>query len=76
MLPVFSKILEKVVGLQMDKYLTSNNLVSRNRYGFRPKLSTEMAMHALTDYLYTSSNESEYALGIFIDFSKAFDWLN
>ena len=76
LLPVFSKILEKVVGFQMDNYLTSNNLISRNQYGFRPKLSTEMAMHALTDYIYTSFDESKYALGIFIDLSKAFDSLN
>ena len=52
LLPVFSKILEKVVAFQMENYLTSNNLISRNQYGFRPKLSTEMAMHALTDYIY------------------------
>ena len=59
----------------MDNNLAFNNLISRNQYGFRPKLSKEMTM-TLTDYIYTSFNESKYALGIFIDLSKAFDSLN
>ena len=35
-----------------------------------------ICMHALTDYIYVSFDESKYALGISIDLSKVFDSLN
>ena len=65
-----------MVAAQIENYLTSNNLLYVKQYGFRPKLSTEMAIHALTDYIYTSFDESKYAIGIFLDLSKAFDTLD
>ena len=52
LLPVFSKILEKIVTTQIDNCLTSNNLLYVTQYGLRPKLSTEMAIQALTDSIY------------------------
>ena len=51
LLPGFSKILEKIVATQIEHYLISNNLLYVKQYGFKPKLSTEMAIHAPTDYI-------------------------
>ena len=42
-LPIASKILEKCVYNQLINYLESNNLLSRNQFGFRKKHSTETA---------------------------------
>ena len=44
LLPVLSKILEKIVANQLTEYLETNNLLSETQHGFRPKLSTETAL--------------------------------
>ena len=42
-LPVVSKVFEKVIHKQILGYFLSNNLLSDCLYGFRPKHSTEQA---------------------------------
>ena len=42
-LPVFSKILEKLMHIRLYEFLDSNLLLTENQYGFRPKHSTYMA---------------------------------
>lgn len=72
-LPVFSKILEKIVYKRLVTYFTNNNVLSDCQFGFREKCSTEMAVHSLTTNLYTAFDDREFGLGVFLDLSKAFD---
>ena len=37
-LPIFSKILERVVYVRLMKYLTKHNILSNNQFGFRKKI--------------------------------------
>ena len=62
--------------MQLNDYLTVNEILYKHQFGFRPKLSTDMAVHTLTDYIYTAFDESKFAIGVFLDLSKAFDTLN
>ena len=39
-LPVLSKVFEKVVFNQIHKYLSMNNILSPNQFGFQPGKST------------------------------------
>ena len=44
LLPLLSKVLEKIVAIQLMTFLESNRLITDNQHGFRPNLSTETAL--------------------------------
>jgi len=47
-----------------------------NQYGFRSNHSTYMAVIDMYDKITQALDENKYAVGIFIDLSKAFDTVN
>ena len=75
-LPTFSKISEKIMYARLEKYLTQNSILHKNQFGFRPKLSTGLALLELLDKLSSSIDMSETTVGVFIDLAKAFDTVN
>lgn len=72
-LPCFSKILEKLVYKRMLSHLNTHSILFKHQYGFRENHSTDMALLQLVEKIYTAINNNEYALGFFLDLSKAFD---
>ena len=76
LLPVFSKIFEKVVQIQIYEYLNSNNLLFDSQHGFRENHSTETAVVELVDYLKIQIDNMHVPLCLFLDLSKAFDTIN
>ena len=76
LLPVLSKVLEKVVTIQLMEYLETNHLISNNQHGFRPKLSTETALLKVTDEIYKNMDDKKITVLSLCDLSKAFDSIN
>ena len=76
LLPCFGKILEKVVGNQLNDYLEENDLLSSKQFGFRKGRSTEHAVHTLVRDVHTNLNLNKYVMGVFLDIKKAFDSLD
>lgn len=72
-LPLFSKIVEKVINSRITSHLNKYNLISANQYGFQKNKSTEMALLNIREKLVDNIEKQLYTLGIFLDFSKAFD---
>jgi hypothetical protein len=72
-LPIFSKILERIIYNRLLTYLDKMHILSSNQYGFRKNYSTYMALIELIDSLSHSIDNNEYTIGIFVDLSKAFD---
>ena len=72
-LPIFSKILERIIYNRLLAYLDKMHILSSNQYGFRKNYSTYMALIELIDSLSHSIDNNEYTIGIFVDLSKAFD---
>ena len=70
--PVISKIFENVMHTQLLEYLTENNLLSSQQYGFRPNRSMELATLELMDRNIHHVNENHGPVNIYLDFSKAF----
>ena len=72
-LPVMSKIIEKAIHLQLVKFLDQNSLLSEFQFGFRPKLSTDLAAIHMFDNIRESVDSGKLVGAVFIDLSKAFD---
>src|SRR5690606_16229414 len=70
-LPNFSKIFEKAIYEQIYRFI--NPQITHTQYGFRKKLSCEYALLKIKECILSSLNNSEFILGIIIDFVKAFD---
>ena len=75
-LPVISKILERIMYNRLIEYLDKNNILYAKQFGFRKSHSSVMALMLLVDKISRALEEGEFAIGIFIDFSKAFDTIN
>ena len=71
-----SKMFERVIFDQLLNYLTNNNLLCLDQFGFRPGHSTELAALRLVDHLSTQMDSCRVPTNIYINLSKAFDTLN
>ena len=57
----------------MWDFLDDNNVLNNCQYGFRKNHSTEHALHDAITHVCKALNAKKKALGLYIDFSKAFD---
>lgn len=72
-LPVLSKVLEKVVLNQVTEYIDSYNLVPKYQSGFRKGHGTESALLHITDDLTEATDIGHTSILVLLDYSKAFD---
>ena len=75
-LPVFSKILERILYNRLNSFFKENNLFFSKQFGFKKNTSTEHAILQLTNEITKAFAKKELTLGVFIDLSKAFDTVN
>jgi hypothetical protein len=73
LLTSFSKIFEKVMYKRLYNHFVNNNVFAPEQYGFRNKLSTELASYKLLNDVLTSLKNRSIVGGIFCDIRKAFD---
>ena len=73
LLSILSKIFEKRMYNRLTDFLETQKLLMEKQLGFRKNHSTYMALMLLVDNLIKSIENGEYVLGVFLDFSKAFD---
>jgi hypothetical protein len=72
-LPVMSKIFEKIIYNRLNNYLTQFNFLYDRQYGFRSQSSTLSATIDLVTKIKLNIDAKNICLGIFIDLKKAFD---
>ena len=75
LLPICSKIFERLIYNEMFTFFTEKNLISPNQLGFRPADSCVNQLLAITHEIYKSFDEGFEVRGVFLDISKAFDKL-
>ena len=75
-LPIFSKILERLMYNRLLSYINKNNILYSHQFGFRTNHGTDLALISLVDYISNALNQGELVCGVFLDFSKAFDTIN
>ena len=76
LLPVLSKILEKIVHNRLCSFLSQSNFFYDLQIGFRKNHSTSHAAAVMVENITKSFADKEYTLGVFLDLSKAFDTIN
>lgn len=73
LLCVLSKVLEKIMYTRVLEYFNEFKLFYEKQFGFRGNHSAYMALMVLMDKMLKSLENGEFVIGIFLDFSKAFD---
>ena len=76
LLPIFSKILEKLMYIRVIGFIERYNILYENQYGFQKGLSTEFAIHSLVNNIIQCLENKEVGFCILLDFAKAFDTVN
>ena len=69
-------MIEKIVHKQFMNFLDENKLLSTWQFGFREKMSTELAATLLLDDVRKNVDKGKLVGAVFIDLSKAFDTIS
>ena len=73
LLPVSSKVFERLLYGSMFKFFTENSLISQNQSGFKPGDSCTNQHLSITHQIYKSFDDGHEVGFVFLDMSKAFD---
>ncbi len=75
-LPVFSKVFERIIHKRLYNFLSHHNLLHHSQFGFRTNYSSYMAVLEAYNSIVSRLDDGNHTLGIFLDLSKAFDTIN
>lgn len=73
LLPILSKVFEKVLQKRLLAFLQKYNLISDYQFGFLPEKSTSLATVQVIEYICESFEQNMITTAAFLDLSKAFD---
>ena len=78
LLPILSKVLEKIINHQIREYLDCNQLIAPRQFGFRSGTSTDQILTQLVNKIrfMLSKQESKFVTLSALDIRKAFDCVN
>ena len=76
LLPIFSKIFERLIYDQFMNYIDKHNILSDLQFGFQKNKSTEHAISSILSNINKASHNNQSSYCIFLDFAKAFDTVN
>ena len=73
LLPIISKILEKLILNRLTRETQFQNWIPEHQFGFRKEHSTIQQCHRLSDSINRALEKLEYCSAVFLDISQAFD---
>ena len=73
LLPILSKVFEKVLLKRLYPVIHENKLVPDHQFGFRREHGTIEQVHRVTDIIRSALEEKKYCSAAFLDVSQAFD---
>ena len=75
-LPIISKVLEKLMLTRLIKYLDKSKIIYEHQFGFQKSRSTTLAVLDLSTRITKALDCGNYAASVFLDFAKVFDTVN
>jgi hypothetical protein len=75
-LPPISKLFESLISNQIYGYLELNQILHPSQFGFRRKLSCEIALNCMTEDWRGWLDTKNDIISVFLDLSKAFDTID
>ena len=75
-LPIFSKVFERVIYNRLLDYFLRNNLFYINQHGFIPKRLTITSIFQSVNFVLDQLDKKQLVSGVYFDLSKAFDLVN
>ena len=75
-LPFLSKVLERLILLQLSSHLTTNNLLSPHQSAYRAGHSTETALLRILNDILSALDENKISVLLLLDLSSAFDTID
>ena len=76
LLPLFSKIMERLMYNRLLSFINKHNILYEHQYGFQVGKSTELAINSLLTNTIEAFEGKKKNICIFLDFAKAFDTVN
>jgi hypothetical protein len=76
LISTFSKVFEKAVLNRLWSFLETNGIVFEGQHGFVKNRSTTSAMLSLINRVVKDIDSKQFAVGMFFDFTKAFDMVD
>ena len=73
LVPIFSKVIELCMKIQLSRYLEHNNVLNISQFGFRTGLSTIKAVESVVSEIMKGYESRSYTCVTLLDLSKAFD---
>ena len=73
LLPIISKLFERVLLHRLKPYLATNNIIPNHQFGFREGHSTIEQVHRVYNTLRDALELKQYCSAAFLDVSQAFD---
>lgn len=76
LIPIFSKLFERLVYNQFISYIQENKILDDLQFGFQKNVSIENAISSITTNISRAFTPKKSSYCIFLDFAKAFDTVN
>ena len=76
LLGVLSKVFEKEMYSRLLSFIENHNLLFQYQFGFHQMHSSYMALMIMMDKITAAMDRGDLVVGIFLDFSSAFDTVN
>ena len=68
LLPIFSKIMEKIVAVRLNNFLELHSVIFPNQFGFRAGCSTtHVTLVSITQAINKTIDNQKFGCGVFID---------
>ncbi|GFV27151.1 RNA-directed DNA polymerase from mobile element jockey [Trichonephila clavipes] len=71
LLPVLSKLAEKIILARLNDYLEREKILIPEQHGFRPRLSTSHQLLRVVEFIKEGNNKDECTAAVFLDIQKA-----
>lgn len=73
LLPLLSKLFEKLLYARLEPILNERNLIPNHQFGFRRMHSTIQQIHRVTNKISSDIDKKNFCVGTYLDVAKAFD---